>query len=344
MTATLVALALSLTAPPDLTGIWFFADFRELSTESLNDKPSGWALLVVIRGDRFALKFYSDGDPLLTGRLKFDRAHPSHFDLVLDAAALPNYGPPIPVPFGPRPGVFAKVNDEFRCSLGRFCDSVRPASVDQKRRDVLHATLRRAPAGVVNLPQQFVATVTDAAGKPVVGAYLADWSNFGGVETLRAAATAKTPANMTIMPEMPTGYRTDAAGQVTCQPLSFQSGVLIAYDPARHHIAAVPISPADLMAGKFTMRLSAGREVVVPLRCPELASVADSVGGSLYQGDRRLAYILQRPGTSELRFLAAPGDYRLELRSRRIVDETFMLTVPPGEGTFQAESAVVWLK
>ena len=324
MTAFLLALALA-APPPPFDGTWFFDDFRR-SGRAESDLAVVWNSPVTVAGDAFTVQNFLRGPKGYAGKLKFDPADPTHVDLILDAIDLTPLGAPLAIPAGPRLGVYQLDGDRLKLVLNRHPNGPRPSGIDQRGDDFMPMSLRRAPAGVTALPKEFEVVVTGPDGQPVPGARVTTHVNF----TARATPHESKPLGTT-----------DAAGRAKLATKDFVAGEIAVYDPAGKRLATAPISPAAVVTGTVAVQLAPCREVAVPVTCPELSDGTVNDLNCVIATPTQPFAFAYLPKGGPVRFLAPAGDYKLQLYSRSIASQQVAMTVPPGDGTFNAAPVTV---
>ena len=324
----LAALAADPAAKPaagPLDGTWLFDDFRRSAKDDEPYLVMVWGSPVVVAGDTFAVKNCLGGEADLRGRFAFDPAHPSHVDLIPAEFDLTPLGFPAKIPAGVRKGVFARAGGTVRVALAADPTGDRPAGLDDKASKVMRLTLVRAPAGVTEPPRTVRVAVTGPDGQPAAGVVLETQGMFWPGGPTAKGEPLKTAADGTA------GLDYDA----------LRGGVIFARDDAGMRFAFAAVSPASLAGGAVGIRLTPGREVVVPVTCPDLPT--DELKGVLcyvHATGRRAAIVALDPAR-ELRFFAPPGEYKLNVYANAIVGRRVPLTVPAGDGRFTAPAVVV---
>ena len=332
MTFALLALALLTADPPAagsgppagrFDGTWFFEDFRRGKGDP--DFGSVWNSPVTVAGEAFTVQKFFDGEGGYAGKLVFDADQPTHVDLVLTEFDLTPLGVPMKIPGGPRLGVFAFDGDALRLAFNREPGGERPATVDGPADTVLRMTLKRAPAGVAAPPKEFRVAVTGPGGKPVAGARIVSFADFGNIGP---GDDRSTPGVPNISPKAAT---TGTDGTATIAYKDYSLGRLIAYDPAAGRIAYAPLTPAGLMGGTAAVKLVDCRVVTLPLACPELTGPLRFVNGYLYANGRMATGSASRSG-KPLTYLLPPGEYKLWVYGEDVNSQKPTITVPPGDG------------
>ena len=313
-------------APGAFDGTWLFDDFRRSAKDTEPYLVMVWGSAVAVAGEAFTLKDFLGSGRDYPGTVRFDPMHPTHVDLVLTAFDLTPLGFPATIPAGPRKGIFARDGDTLGVAFATEPDADRPTSFDDKALKVMRLTLKRAPAGVTGVPATIRVTVTGPDGKPAAGAALESGATFSG-----DARTEKSPPTAT----------TGADGAADVPYAGFRGGSLFASDAAGRNVAFVPLSPAVLAGGALAVKLTPGREVVVPLTCPDMRTdELRNVNADVYFGGRSVAYAFTR-ADRQFKLVVPPGEYSLRVRSKAIIGRRVPLVVPPGDGPFTADVVVV---